>query len=137
MILYRARALSTRPRRLPPFEGNEPFIRVRGRWFTSSRDFAMGYGIATFAPGKWELISVDVPDDIVDGYRVATTPHTQCGLSPIDYADRPDVEYILPMFRVLQATEVVANDTGRQRDYILVNQVAIAQPAGQALAKAA
>lgn len=127
MILYRARSLSSRPGRLPVFDGNEPYNRVRGRWFTSSRDFAMGFGIATFAPGKWELISIDVPDAIVDSFRVETTPHTQCGLSPIDYADRPGIEYIVPMFRVMDAVEVTlpaaANDTGRKRDYIHVDEI--------------
>lgn len=136
MILYRARALSTRPSRLPAFEGNEPYIRVRGRWFTSSRVEAFAHGRSTFAPGKWEVISVEVPDAIVDGYRVATTPHTACGLSPIDYSETPESDYILPMFLVMKATPMMANEDGRVRDYILVNQIAIAgRPV--ALAKAA
>lgn len=136
MILYRARALSTRPSRLPAFEGNEPQVRVRGRWFTSVMSDAVAFGTATFAKDKWELISIDVPDAIVDSFRVATTPYTVDGLSPGDYADRPETEYVVQTFRVMGAVPVATNDTGRVRDYILVNAVAIA-PRGQQLAKAA
>lgn len=138
MILYRARSLSTRPSRLPAYEGNEPHIRVRGRWFTSSRVDAFAHGRATFAPGKWEVVSVEVPDAIVDGYRVATTPDTVCGLSPIEHADCPETEYILPMFLVMQAAPTMANEDGRVRDYIMLNEVAIAPMRGdRQLARAA
>lgn len=121
MILYRARSIGSRPRRLPVFRGNEPYVRIQGRWFTSVKEDAIAYGAATFVPGRWELIQVEVPDAIVDGYRVATVPNTVCGLSPIDYADSPETEYVLPMFRVMDAAEVAMNDTGRVRDYILVD----------------
>lgn len=121
MILYRARSLSSRPRRHPVFEGNEPHLRVRGRWFTSVKQDAIDYGQATFAKGAWELISIKVPDAIVDSFRVATTPHTQCGLSPIDYADKPETEYVVPTFRVMDAIEIPVASGLRVRDVIDVN----------------
>lgn len=118
MILYRARSLSSRPRRHPAFEGNEPFVRIRGRWFTSVKADAVAYGAATFRTGNWELVCIDVPDAIVDGFRVATTPHTVDGLSPIDYADKPETEYVVQTFRVMDAQVVAMNDQARIRDVI-------------------
>ena len=122
MLLYRARSLSSRPKRLPAYEGNEPQLRVRGRWFTSVREDAVAYGSATFAPRSWELISIDVPDAIVDGFRVATTPYTIDGLSPIDYADKPETEYVVQTFRVMDATVLAMGATFRVRDYIDVSR---------------
>lgn len=123
MILYRARPLSQRPSRLPAFEGNEPQIRIRGRWFTSVMADAIVHGVRTYAPGKWELISIEVADDIVDSMCVATTPHTRDGLSPIDYADKPETEYVVQTFRVMDAVqiELPSAQRGRVRDYIDVN----------------
>lgn len=136
MLLYRARALSTRARRLTAPQGNEPSVRVQGRWFTSVKDDAMRFGHATFRSlDVWELIQIEIPDAIVDSFRVATTPHTQCGLSPIDYADKPDTEYVVPTFFAsdfaLVGALAPANDTGRPRDYIFVNEVAINLPANK------
>lgn len=122
MILYRARSITSRPARLPAYEGNDPSVRMRGRWFTSSREDAVAFGAATFAPRSWELISVDVPNSIVDSFRVATTPHTVCGLSPIDHADKPESEYILQAFRVTSAEIVPMEARFRVRDYILVDK---------------
>lgn len=121
MMLYRARSLSSRPARLPVFEGNEPFRRIAGRWFTSVLEDAVAFGTRTFRPGAWELIQVEVPDAIVDSYRVATTPNTVCGLSPIDYADDPETEYVLPMFRVMDAVGIAVAGSVRQRDYIMID----------------
>jgi len=122
MILYRARSLSSRPSRKPAFEGNEPQIRIRGRWFTSVKADAVSYGASTFRAGAWELISIDVPDAIVDGFRVATTPHTPCGLSPIDYADAPETEYVVQTFRVMDAVQIPLNDQARIVDFIDVGR---------------
>ncbi len=121
MILYRARSLSSRPRRLPSYEGNEPSFRIRGRWFTSVVADAIAHGAATFRTGKWELVRIDVPDAIVDGFRVATTPFTDDGLAPIDYADKPETEYVVQTFRVMDAQVVAMNDQARIRDVIDVN----------------
>lgn len=121
MILFRARSLSSRPVRHPAFEGNEPQIRVRGRWFTSVKEDAIAHGEATYAKGAWELISIDVPDAIVDSFRVATTPHTVDGLSPIDYADKPETEYVVQTFRTVDAIKVQMAPNFRIRDYILVD----------------
>jgi hypothetical protein len=121
MILYRARSLSSRPRRLPAYEGNEPFLRIRGRWFTSVVADAIAYGAATFRTGNWELVCIDVPDAIVDGFRVATTPYTVDGLAPIDYADKPETEYVVQTFRVMDAQVVAMNDQARIRDVIDVH----------------
>lgn len=121
MILYRARSLSSRPRRLPAYEGNEPSLRIRGRWFTSVVADAIAHGAATFRPGSWELVCIDVPDAIVDAFRVATTPFTVDGLAPIDYADKPETEYVVQTFRVMDAQVVAMNDQARIRDVIDVN----------------
>lgn len=122
MLLYRARSLSSRPSRLPIFEGNEPQVRIRGRWFTSVREDAVAYGSVTFTPRSWELVTIEVPDAIVDSFRVATTPHTVDGLSPIDHADKPETEYVVQTFRVMDAVPLAMGATFRVRDYIDVSR---------------
>ena len=122
MILYRARSLSSRPKRQPAYEGNEPHIRIRGRWFTSVREDAVAHGEASFAPRSWELIAIDVPDDIVDGYRVATTPYTQCCLAPVDFARKPETEYVVPTFRVMDAVSMPMISSMRIVDVIDVRK---------------
>lgn len=122
MKLFRARSLSSRPGRLPAFEGNEPSVRIRGRWFTSVKQDALDFGTVTFAKGAWELVSIDVPDAIVDSFRVATTPNTVDGLSPIDFADKPETEYVVQTFRVMDAVTVAVPSEFRVRDYILVDE---------------
>lgn len=123
MILYRARSIGSRPRRLPQFEGNEPYVRAKGRWFTSVQADAVAYGQSTFNPGHWELISIEVPDAIVDSFRVATTPYTVDGLAPGDYADKPETEYLVQTFRTLAAVTIAMPVVGgmRVRDYIDVS----------------
>ena len=116
MILYRARTIASRPRRQPPFEGNGPEVRIRGRWFTSDLSAAIAHR-ETLA-GDTEIVMVDVEDGVAESFRVATTPRTQCGLDPIRHSRQPVTDYVLPMFRVMQAEAVAIAGTDRVRDYI-------------------
>lgn len=127
MLLYRARSLNERKWRFSAAEiqngeCNEPHVRVRGRWFTSVQADAIAYGRSSFAHDSWELVSIDVADDIVDSFRVETMPVTVDGLSPIDFADKPETEYVVQTFRVMAATRIAmpvsARPTFRVRDYI-------------------
>lgn len=124
MILYRARRLSDRQTRIPAYQGNEPAVRARGRWFTSVMADAVAHGASNHADGTWELVSIKVDDAFVDTFRVATTPRTRCGLSPIDYAISPETEYLVQSFRAHEAVRVAMNDRDRIRDYILIGSTA-------------
>lgn len=117
MLLYRARTLASRPRRNPAFQGNGPEIRVQGRWFTSDLHAAIAH--KETLEGASEIVSVEVPDAIADTFRVATTPRTRCGLSPIDFSVSPETDYVLSMFIVVEA-EALA-DGSRKRDYLFEN----------------
>lgn len=110
MLLYRARPISSPRNMIALFDVNAPYHRARGRWFTSVVKDAVMHGLTNYAPGSWELVSVDVPDDIAETHRVETTPLTPCGLSPIEYAQKPQSEYVLPMFRVVDAKQLFAHD---------------------------
>ena len=108
MILYRARTIASRPARAPAHMGNEPAIRIRGRWFTSSLELAREH--AAGLRGAYEIVAVEVPDEIADTHRVATTPVTRCGLEPDAHTTQADTDHVLPMFRVVQARTI---HTGR------------------------
>lgn len=119
MILYRARTIASRPTRHPPFEGNGPEIRIRGRWFTS--DLACAIAHRAGLAGDTEIVMVDVEEAVAETFRVATTPRTQCGLDPIHHSRQPLTDYVLPMFRVMEAEAIAIAGTDRVRDHIDVS----------------
>lgn len=116
MILYRARTIASRPVRHPEYEGNDPSVRVRGRWFTSGLASAIAHR-ATL-DGESEIVAIDVPDAIVDSFRVASHPTTGCGIDVGAYSVEPETDYVVQMFRVMDADVVMATASGRVRDYI-------------------
>lgn len=116
MILYRARTIASRPVRHPEYEGNEPSVRVRGRWFTSVLASAIAHR-ATL-DGESEIVAIDVPDAIADSFRVATHPTTACGIDVGSHSGEPETDYVVQMFRVMNADTVMASAAGRVRDYI-------------------
>ena len=118
MKLYRARPISERPTRHPAFLGNDPKYRVRGRWYTSDIDAARDHGEAKHRDPDWEIVSLDIADDIAETYRVATTPYTSCGLSPIEHSQSPERDYVIPWWRSMHAEAVNAEGKVRQRDYL-------------------
>lgn len=119
MILYRARTIASRACRHPTFEGNGPDIRVKGRWFTSDIHAAIAHRASLAGPA--EIIAVEIDDRIVESFQVATTPHTQCGLSPIEHSIDPQADYVIPMFWVMDHIEVEIEGNARRRDVIDVN----------------
>lgn len=119
MILFRARTLASRPRRHPTYSGNGPDIRVKGRWFTSDIHAAIAHRLTL--GGESEIIAIEIPDAIVDSYKVATTPSTPCGIDAIYYSQSPKTDYIVPMTRVMDFMEVDIEGNARRRDYIDVN----------------
>ena len=119
MKLYRARRISERPTRHPVFLGNTPAHRVRGRWFTSDLARAEAHGAQITDP--WEIVEVDVDDTMAASYCVANTPHTACRLSPIDYTDKAEVDYVIPTWIAMEATMVAGTSAPRQRDYLDVS----------------
>jgi len=118
MQLYRARPISERPTRHPAFLGNDPECRVRGRWYTSDIDAARAHGKDKHGDTDWEIVSVDIADDIAETHNVATTPYTSCGLSPIEHSQSPETDYVLPWWRSMHAKDVNAEGEVRQRDYL-------------------
>ena len=118
MKLYRARPISERPTRHPAFLGNGPEHRVRGRWYTSDIEAARAHGAAKHADSDWEIVSVDIADDIAETHKVATTPYTSCGLSPIEHSQSPETDYVIPWWRSMDAESVNAEGMVRQRDYL-------------------
>jgi hypothetical protein len=116
MILYRARTIASRPVRHPEYQGNEPSVRVRGRWFTGVLASAIAHR-ATLE-GESEIVAIDVPDAIVDSFRVAAHPTTACGIDVGSHSAEPGTDYVVQMFRVMDADVVMATATGRVRDYI-------------------
>lgn len=118
MKLYRARRISDRPTRHPAFLGTDACYRVRGRWFTSVLENAIAHGETLNAEGAWEIVCVETDDTIAKTFRVATTPRTPCGLTPINHAQDPETEYVLPTWIAMSAQVVAASGTHRQRDYL-------------------
>ena len=125
MKLYRARLTSQRPQRHPPFLGNGPEHRVRGRWFTSNAEDARRHGEDNLAGQDWEMIVVEVKDDFAELHRVATTPKTPCGLDPIQFAIDPETEYVIPTWVAMDARAVGADGLVRERDYLFRTKSAI------------
>jgi len=126
MILYRARTIASRPRRHPPFLGNSPEVRVRGRWFTD--DLAAAIAHRETLDGPSEIIMVDVPDAVAESFRVQTTPVTICHIDARAHSRCPATDYILPMFRVMEAEPIAIAGEDRIRDYIDVTGRMPAQP---------
>lgn len=118
MKLYRARLTSQRPRRHPAFAGNNPEARAMGRWFTSDIEAARLHGESNLSGGDWEIIEIDVRDDIAQTYQVAVTPKTRCGLTPVDFAIDPQNEYLVPIWIAMAGQVLSACGTVRQRDYL-------------------
>ena len=117
MKLYRARPVSQRPQRQPPYLGKAPEHRVRGRWYTSDMEAAKTHGEDNLAGEEWEIVVVEVTDEFAESFRVAGTPKTKCGLSPIDFAVDPETEYIIG-----------ANGKIRERDYLFRTQRSMPNP---------
>ena len=118
MRLYRARPTSQRPRRHPPYLGKGPEHRVRGRWYTSELEDAKRHGQDNLSAEDWEIVVVEGTDEFADHFRVATTPRTKCGLTPIDFAIDPETEYVIPTWVAMDAQVIGANGKIRQRDYL-------------------
>jgi len=119
MILYRARTIASRPARRTQYQGNDAAVRVAGRWFTSDLQQAIAH--RRILEGASEIVAIEVPCDIVDRFRVATTPITACGIDAAAHSGAPDTDYVVQMFRVMGAEVVAADMSGRIRDYIDVN----------------
>lgn len=118
MKLYRARRTSERPVRHPVFLGNGPEFRVRGRWFTSDLEAAKAHGEMLGVGSDWEVIEVEIDPAMAETYCVANAPKTPCGLSPADYSQTPETDYVLPIWRTLDAVIVGVAGAHRQRDYL-------------------
>lgn len=119
MILYRARTLASRPSRNGLPQSHTPEHRVRGRWFTSDLAAAIAYRDAL--EGDAEIIMVDVPDAIVDSFRVQTAPVTACQIDALSYSRCPATDYVIPMFYVMTAEPIAIAGEKRVRDYIDIN----------------
>lgn len=118
MKLYRARPVSQRPQRHPPYLGKGPEHRVRGRWYTSDIEAAKRHGENNLGSEDWEIVVVEVSDDLAGHFRVASIPKTKCGLSPIDFAVDPETEYVIPTWVAMDARVIGANGKIRERDYL-------------------
>lgn len=118
MKLYRARPLTERPTRHPAFHGNGPEHRVRGRWYTSDIKAARHHGESKLCDVDWEIVIIDIADEIAETHRVATTPYTRCGLSPIEHSQSPETDFIIPWWRAMDAIAVTNEGEVRQRDYL-------------------
>jgi len=119
MILYRARTIASRPARHTEYQGNDAAVRVAGRWFTSDLQQAIAH--RSTLDGASEIVAIEVPCEIVDGFRVATTPTTACGIDAAAHSVAPETDYVVQMFRVMGAEVIAADMSGRIRDYIDVN----------------
>ena len=126
MILYRARTIASRPRRAPAYEGNGPEVRVRGRWFTSSLAAAIAH--RRTLEGDSEIVMVDIDDAVAESFRVATNPVTECRIDARRHSDSPGTDYVIPMFRVMQAEAIAVAGTDRVRDYIDIGATRPAKP---------
>lgn len=128
MKLYRARPVSQRPQRHPPFLGNGPEHRVRGRWYTSDMEAAKRHGEDSLTGEEWEIVVVEVTDDFAEHHRVSSLPKTKCGLSPIDFAVDPETEYVIPTWVAMNAKIIGANGKIRERDYLFRTQRSVPNP---------
>lgn len=126
MILYRARTIASRPRRSTAYEGNGPEVRVRGRWFTSCLAAAIAH--RRDLPGDTEIVMLEMDAGIAESFRVATNPVTECRIEARRWSDSPSTDYVLPMFRVMQAEPIAIAGTDRIRDYIDINARHAAKP---------
>lgn len=120
MKLYRARLISDRPVRHPAFLGNAPEFRVRGRWFTSCLFAARRHGESRFGKQDWEVVTLEIDDAVAADFLVANAPTTRDGLSPIDFAQDPASEYVLPtwMARDARIAAIGTDGQARVRDYL-------------------
>lgn len=128
MKLYRARPVNQRPQRHPPYLGNAPEHRVRGRWYTSDMEAAKTHGEDNLAGEDWEIVVVEVTAEFAESFRVAGTPKTKCGLSPIDFAVDPETEYVIPTWVAMDAKIIGANGKIRERDYLFRTQRSVPNP---------
>ncbi len=122
MILYRARTISSRPRRLQEYAGHHPEARLLGRWFTRSLSAAIAHRNALALEQSSEIIAVEVPDDIAESFRVETHPITGCKIEVLSKSQDPHNDYVLPLFYLSNAMMVLIDGEAgsRVRDYIHV-----------------
>lgn len=121
MLLYRARTVSSRPRRHHQFIDNTPASRVKGRWFTS--DLAAAIAHRKTLPGETEIICLQIDACLVEDFCVATRPVTECGIPASLHSKSPETDYILPAFLVSKAEVIEADGDIRKRDYIDINAI--------------
>ena len=121
--LYRARRLSERPRRITSYEGGGPHQRIKGRWYTSQYASAQAHAQRMAAAGSpVEIVVVEIDAEIAESFRVATTPHTPCGLDPLDYSNEPETDYVVPTWIGRTAEPVNTQGIARKRDVIDVRR---------------
>lgn len=122
MLLYRARAISTRPARATTAKASDPATRVRGRWFTSDLGAAIAHRDSLGEPA--EILMLDLPDDVADSFRAATTPVTACGIEALRHCHSPLTDHVVPMFHAMAAEIVEIAGERRVRDIIDVSGTA-------------
>ena len=127
MLLYRAQPRTSRHRSTEI--GNEPAVRIRGRWFSCDLELTVQAMAAIEGPA--EIIVVEVADAIAATFQVSNTPITPCGLEPARYSTSPETDYVLPAFIVSQAelVEMPAEEGQRKIDVIDIRPQQLARAA--------